>query len=95
MSRDLGLFSLEAAVHKMTGLTAWRYGLSRRGELKPGYAADLVLFDADNVCDRATWAEPATMATGIEAVWVNGCLTWCDRQSTGRRAGQFLKRQSA
>ncbi len=94
MSRDLGLFSLEAAVHKMTGLTAWRYGLSGRGELKPGYAADLVLFDADNVCDRATWAEPATMATGIEAVWVNGCLTWSGGKSSGQRAGRFLKRNT-
>lgn len=94
MSRDLGLFSLETAVHKMTGLTAWRYGLSQRGELKPGYAADLVLFDADNICDMATWEEPSAMAKGIESVWVNGCLTWCQREPAGRRAGRFLKRQS-
>src|SRR6185369_6090248 len=49
--RDVGLFSLEQAVHKMTGLTASRFGLKDRGLLREGYAADLVLFDAVKVKD--------------------------------------------
>ncbi len=92
MARDLGLFTLETAVHKMTGLTAARFNLSHRGELKAGYAADLVLFDAARVRDVATWEEPVARAEGIESIWVNGQLTWHEKEPTGRFPGRFLKR---
>ncbi len=90
--RTEGLFTLEEAVHKMTGLPASRFGLHDRGLLREGYAADLVLFDPDRVLDRATFAEPEIVADGIVALWVNGVLSLQDGQATGNRGGQFLRR---
>jgi N-acyl-D-aspartate/D-glutamate deacylase len=83
--RDVRLFSLENAIHKMTGLTASRFGLADRGLLREGYAADLVLFDAEKVRDTATYEHPIRAAEGINAVYVNGQLA-----SEGARAGRLL-----
>ena len=58
-SRDAGLFPLNQAVHKMTGLSAARYGLAGRGLIREGYHADVVLFNPDTVIDRATFADPS------------------------------------
>jgi len=91
-SRDLKLFPLETAIHKMTGLTASRFGLTDRGRVEEGYQADLVLFDPATVIDRATFADPVQTAAGIESVWVNGVLSWHEGQSTGQRAGRWLPR---
>jgi len=76
----------------MTGLSARRFGLAGRGLVKVGYHADLVLFDADQVRDTATFAEPRQTADGIDAVWVNGVLSYLDGGVTGQRAGQFVAR---
>src|SRR5947208_15251174 len=57
-ARDLGLFSLESAVHKMTGLTANTFGLADRGVLKPGFAADIVVFDENEIDETASFAKP-------------------------------------
>jgi len=92
-SRDLQLFSLTEAVYKMTRLSADRFGLDDRGRIEVGAAADLVLFDPLNVRDTATFAAPQQLAEGIEAVWVNGILTYCNKAMTGQRAGKFLHRQ--
>jgi N-acyl-D-amino-acid deacylase len=92
-SRDLGLFPLETAVWKMTGLTARNFGLADRGTLAPGQAADLVIFDAGRVADTATYAEPVRAAEGIETVLVNGVVAWQEGRSTGARAGQVLRRE--
>ena len=78
--RGRGLFPLETAVHKMTGLTAGRFGLTDRGVLEPGRAADITIFDADRVLDQASFDEPATAAVGIETVLVNGRVAWRDGQ---------------
>ncbi|SAL03445.1 D-aminoacylase [Caballeronia calidae] len=94
-SRELNLFSIQEAVRKMTGLTAQRFGLEGRGELKPGNFADLVLFDAHRIEDRATFEAPTRAARGIEAVWVNGTLSWRENATTGRRAGRFIARRSS
>lgn len=94
-AREQKLFALPEAVHKMTGLPARRFGLAERGLLREGYHADLVLFDADTVRDVATFAEPARPAQGIEAVWVNGILSYRDGSLCGERAGRFLPRQPA
>jgi N-acyl-D-amino-acid deacylase len=70
--RELGIFDLETAVHKMTGRTAKVFGLEGRGTLKEGGFADLVMFDAATVKDRATFTEPRQVADGILETWVNG-----------------------
>jgi N-acyl-D-amino-acid deacylase len=91
-ARGLGLFPLETAVHKMTGLTAKTFGLAGRGILKEGYAADVTVFDAGTVDEAATFARPIQPAKGIEAVIVNGALVWRDGKATGARPGQVLAR---
>jgi N-acyl-D-amino-acid deacylase len=91
-SRDLGLFPLETAVWKMTGLSARNFGLSGRGQIKLGAHADLVLFDAASVLDRASYAEPTLAAQGIDTVIVNGVVAWHGGAHTGARAGQVLTR---
>jgi N-acyl-D-aspartate/D-glutamate deacylase len=85
--RNVHLFSLENAIHKMTGMTAARFGLTDRGLLKEGYAADLVLFDAAKVRDTATYADPIRAAEGINAVYVNG-----QPALEGARAGRLLRK---
>lgn len=91
-ARGLGLFPLETAVYKMTGLTAKTFGLKDRGVLKEGAYADLCVFDADTVDEAATFARPIQPAKGIDAVVVNGALTWRDGQSTSARPGRVLRR---
>jgi len=92
-SREQGLFSLAEAIRKMTSLPAETFGLRARGWIRKGYAADLVLFDADVVSDLASFAHPVRPSVGIEAVWVNGILSYRDGRSTGKRGGGFLARQ--
>lgn len=92
-ARGQGLFPLEKAIHKMTGLTAARFGLKDRGVVREGAWADLVLLDAESITDRATFAQPVQPAAGIVSVWTNGVAVWRDGQSTGQRPGQVLRRQ--
>jgi N-acyl-D-amino-acid deacylase len=94
-ARDTALIPLEEAVRKMTSLSARRFGLTERGEVKVGYYADLVVFDPERVRDAATFAEPQQAADGIDAVWVNGVLTYREQAVTGARAGRFVARGSA
>ena len=91
-SRDERLFPLTVAVHKMTGLPARRFGLSNRGFIREGFAADLVLFDPATVRDVATFTDPQRPAEGIAAVWVNGVLSSRGQTATGNRGGRFLPR---
>jgi len=91
--RDVGLFSLEEAVRKMTSLTARQFGLTDRGILREGAYADLVLFDPATVLDRATFEDPKQPAAGIETVWVNGRTVWEGGAHTGTRPGRALRRQ--
>lgn len=93
-ARDLGLFSLEAAVHKMTGLSAAEFGFADRGVLRAGAFADLALFDAARIEDRATFQEPTRPAAGIAAVIVNGSVVWKDGAATGQRPGMVLRRNA-
>jgi len=91
-SRDVGLFPLHTAVHKMTGLSAARFGLSERGEIREGHWADLVLFDPLRVRDVADFKAPQRAAEGIEGVWVNGVLSYHNGHANGERPGRFLAR---
>lgn len=94
-AREVGLFDLETAVHKMTGLTATEIGLPERGTLTPGNFADITLFDPGTVIDRATYTDPMQPAAGIIAVLVNGETVWQGGASTGARPGRFLRRDRA
>jgi N-acyl-D-aspartate/D-glutamate deacylase len=69
--------------------------LTQRGEVHIGYHADLVLFDPARVRDTATFDKPLQQADGIDAVWVNGVLSYRDGQPTGERAGHFVARGEA
>ncbi|MBI3516386.1 MAG: D-aminoacylase [Proteobacteria bacterium] len=91
-ARDLQLFPLHEAVHKMTGLTAGYFGLRDRGVLRVGAFADVVLFDPATVIDRATFQAPTQPAAGIELVLVNGKPVWRDGAATGARPGRALRR---
>jgi N-acyl-D-amino-acid deacylase len=91
-ARGRGLFSLEEAVHKMTGLPADRFRLAQRGRIAPGLRADLVVFDPQRIADAATFAQPKSPAAGIVSVYVNGALAWHEGRDTGARCGQVLRR---
>ncbi|MCC7485190.1 MAG: D-aminoacylase, partial [Burkholderiales bacterium] len=94
-SRGLGLFPLETAVYKMTGLTAKTFGLKDRGVIREGAHADLCVFDAGTVDEAATFANPIQPAKGIELVAVNGQVTWRDGRPTGTRPGRVLRRAAS
>src|SRR5258708_25533976 len=83
--RRLNLFPLEPAVHKMTGLTANTFGLSDRGVLKQGFAADIVVFDENEIDEAATFAKPIQRAKGIDTVIVNGAVAWREGKPTAAR----------
>lgn len=91
-SRELNLFPLETAVHKMTGLTAQEFGLHGRGCVAVGMFADIVVFDAERVIDRATFASPTLRPEGIEHVVVNGVSVFREGALTGARPGRALRR---
>jgi N-acyl-D-amino-acid deacylase len=89
-SRDLELFPLEIAVHKMTGLSARRFNLRQRGELRTGWFADVCVFDPATVHDVATFEQPQAMSRGIDHVVVNGAITFRRGEAGPDRAGRFL-----
>lgn len=86
-----GVLSLEQAVYKMTGFPAARFSLAGRGLIRQGCYADLVLFDEEQLIDRATYLSPFQPPDGICAVFVNGRLALKDGQPTGVLAGQVLR----
>jgi N-acyl-D-amino-acid deacylase len=94
--REQQLFSLETAIYKMTGLSARNFRLLQRGQLKPGWYADVVVFDPAKVRDVATYEEPIARSEGIRRVYVNGQLA-CDSDSAQglAHAGRMLLRQTA
>ena len=93
--RLLGLFPLETAVYKMTGLTARNFGLQGRGVVREGAYADLTLFDAQRVGEAASYEHPIAPSHGIEVVIVNGVVVWNQGRSTGAHPGRVLTRAKA
>ncbi|HEY1933287.1 MAG TPA: D-aminoacylase [Acetobacteraceae bacterium] len=92
-ARDVGLFSMEDAVRKMTGHTAAVFGMVDRGVIRAGTYADLVLFDPATVHDAATFDEPTKPADGIVETWVNGQSAFVRGQgATAARAGRLVTR---
>ena len=89
--RQLKLLPLEEAVRKMTSLPARAFRLDGRGELKPGSMADVVVFDPNDVADRATFEQPRVYATGFSDVFVNGTAVIRDGVLTGARPGKPVR----
>jgi N-acyl-D-amino-acid deacylase len=90
--RELGIFSLEEAVRRMTSVPAAVFGLNERGVIQRGAFADLVVFDPDTVIDKADFSEPKQPSAGIEFVLVNGQPVWRDVAWTGEKPGRLLRR---
>jgi len=91
-ARDLSLFPIEEAVRKMTSLPARRMGLSDRGLLRPGMAADVVVFDPAKIRDVATFEEPNVYSEGVAHVVVNGRVVLEAGRMTDERPGRPLTR---
>jgi N-acyl-D-amino-acid deacylase len=91
LRRDQGWFTLEDAVRRMTSVAAQRFSLGRRGLLRPGMVADMVLFE-DSVTDHASFEDPVQAPTGIADVWVAGQAVVAAGQVTGRLPGKVLGR---
>ncbi len=89
--REENHFSLTEAIRKMTSLTADNLGIKNRGRIKPGYFADLVLFDPATIADHATIENPGALTTGVLKVWVNGKSVWEMDKTTRQFAGRGLK----
>ncbi len=90
--REEKVAPLEEMIRKMTSMPAGHLGFLRRGVLKAGWAADLVVFDPGRVIDKATWTAPARYPEGIEAVIVNGVAVLAAGESTGRLPGKVLRK---
>ncbi|MBL8189084.1 MAG: amidohydrolase family protein, partial [Acidobacteria bacterium] len=94
-TRDKKLVSVEEAVRKMTSLPAGTFKLWDRGLLRPGTAADVVIFDEKAVADRATFQQPKQYPAGITFVIVNGQVVIENDKHTGAKAGQILRGRGA
>jgi len=90
--RQMHALTLESAIHKMTDLPAKRFGFAHRGQVAPGFQADLVLFDPKTVLDKATTADPAAAPVGLPDVFVNGAEVLDNGAFTGAHPGEVLRR---
>ncbi len=88
--RERGIITLEEAVRKMTSLSAQRLSLHDRGLLAEGMYADIAVFDADEIIDRATFEDPHQYAVGMKYVLVNGQIVVRAGAHTGNRPGRIL-----
>lgn len=89
--RELKLLPLEEAVRKMTSLPARTFHLKNRGELQPGFVADLVIFDPEKVTDPSTFEDPHHYAVGFSDVIVNGIPVIRDATVTTARPGRPVR----
>ncbi len=89
--REEKIIPLEAAIHRLTSLPASNLNLDRRGALRPGFFADIVVFDPAAIQDHATFERPHQYATGVRDVFVNGVQVLSDGQHTGAKPGQVVR----
>ena len=89
-ARDEKVISLQQAIYKLAKLPAGNLKLKRRGELKPGNFADIVIFDPATVTDHATYGKPHQYATGVSDVFVNGVQVLKGGNHTGATPGRFI-----
>jgi N-acyl-D-amino-acid deacylase len=90
--REEHTLSLEDAIRKMTSLPASRIGVTDRGVVEEGFAADIAIFDPATITDNSTFDDPWQLATGVTSVLVNGVPTLIDGQATGSHAGQLVRK---
>ncbi len=88
--REDKVMSLQEAVRRLSGLPASNLGLDRRGFLREGMFADVVVFDAATIADRATYDDPHQYAVGMKQVFVNGTHVLRDGEHTGAKPGRAL-----
>ncbi|HUS06397.1 MAG TPA: D-aminoacylase [Bryobacteraceae bacterium] len=88
--RDEKVLSLEEAIRKMSSANAAKIGIYDRGLVRPGFWADVTIFNPATVIDNATWDKPHQYATGIEYVLVNGEIVLARGKHTNRRPGKIL-----
>jgi N-acyl-D-amino-acid deacylase len=89
--REKKVLTLPEAIRKMTALTAEKFGFAERGYIRPGYFADLALFNPETVADRADWVNPHQYPSGIEYVLVNGKVVINGGEHTGALPGKCLR----
>ena len=92
--RERPLLRIEEAVAKVTSLPCETFGIASRGRLRPGYFADVLVWDPDHFSDHSQFQDPYHYCTGLDAVIVNGTLTVRRDQLTGKRAGRVLRRRA-
>jgi N-acyl-D-amino-acid deacylase len=90
-ARDEKLLSLAEAVRRLTSLPAANLKLPKRGYLRPGYFADLVVFDPDSIRDHATYSNPHQYSTGVVDVFVNGVQVLKSGEHTGAKPGRVVR----
>jgi len=88
--REEKIIPLEEAIYKLSGLAAARLKLKKRGELRAGYYADVVIFDPATVRANSTYEQPHQLATGVSGVFVNGVEVLKDGQHTGAKPGKAV-----
>jgi N-acyl-D-amino-acid deacylase len=89
--RDEKAATLPDAIRRMTSLPATNLGIKGRGVLKPGYYADVVVFDPAKIQDHATFEKPQQLSTGVRDVFVNGVQVLKDGKHTGAKPGRFVR----
>lgn len=89
--RDEKTTTLADAVHRLSQLPATNLSIRQRGSLKPGFYADVVMFDPATIADHATYDQPAQLATGVENVWVNGVQVVRGGRHTGATPGRVVR----
>jgi N-acyl-D-amino-acid deacylase len=89
--RDEKLVSLPEAIRRITSMPAQRYHLGNRGQIAPGFFADITIFNPDTIIDRATYAEPTRLSEGVDYVLVNGEVEFEHGKLTGAKAGRPLR----
>ena len=89
--RDEKIIPLEEAIRQLTSFSAENLGLKRRGSLKPGHLADIMIFDPESIQDHATFEKPHQYSTGVHHVFVNGTQVLKDGEHTGAKPGRVVR----
>ena len=90
-TREEKIIPLVEAVRKLTSLPALNMKINKRGLLKPGYFADVVVFDPNTIIDRATYVNPHQYSTGVSDVFVNGKQVLKNGEHTGAKPGRVVR----